>query len=153
MWAGGAELVTTVQRGELPWEQGWVWRRGFQSALLPEPKPFCARLCVPSLPLSLVPRTPGFWAEPVHWVSSLVWGPGVGMLKTWVPALFTNGMLIACDSGPALMVIVQTPFKCMHRCVICRDAGVTSLQRPSLAVGTKPYSRYQGRGSAQSEGL
>lgn len=25
----GAELVTTLQPGELPWEQEWVWRRGF----------------------------------------------------------------------------------------------------------------------------
>lgn len=27
-------MVTTLQPGELPREQGWVWRRGFQSALV-----------------------------------------------------------------------------------------------------------------------
>lgn len=56
---------------------------GLACFLLPEPKPFCARLCVPSLPLSPVPRTPGFWDEPVHWVSSLnleIWdGDGQSM--------------------------------------------------------------------------
>jgi hypothetical protein len=69
----------------------------------------------------------------------------VGMVKAWVPALFTNGMLIACDSGPALVVIAQTPIKCMHRCVICPNAGVTGPQLEAsvppetfLAVGTKP---------------
>lgn len=42
---------------------------GLTCFLLPEPKPFCVRPCVPSLPLSPVPRTPGFWAEQVHWVA------------------------------------------------------------------------------------
>lgn len=50
------------------------------------------------------------------------------MVKAWVPALFTNGMLVACDSGPALVVIAQSPIKCMHRCVICTNAGVTDPQ-------------------------
>lgn len=92
MRAEGAELVTTLQPGELPWEQGWVWRKGFSqpwSDILSaaRAKALCAGLCVPSPPLSPVPRTPGFWAEPVHWVSSLVWGSGVGMVKARVPAL------------------------------------------------------------------
>lgn len=49
----------------------------------------------------------------------------MGMVKVRVPALFTNGMLIACESSPPLVVTAQTPFKCMHKCVLCPDTGVT----------------------------
>lgn len=127
--------------------------------LLPEPKPFCARLCVPSLPLSSVPRTPGFWAEPVHWVSDLIWGSGWG----WSRHRCLLCLPVACSllvGAASIGGASSTPSKCMHNVSYAQtqvglalSQRLVSLQRPSLAVGTKPYCRYQGRDPPQSEGL
>lgn len=107
--------------------------------LLPEPKPFCSSLCVPSLPLSPVPMTPGFRTEPVHWVSSLLWG-------IWDGGWSRHGCLL-CLPVACLLLVISAQDWCMHNRVICLSWRLVSLQRPFLALGIKPYSR-QGPSSA-----
>lgn len=88
--------------------------------------------------------------------------PQAVVVKLWVPALFTSDMLAACDSCPAWVAIAPTLCLCMHGYSYTQshqglkgselEASV-SLQRPSLAVGTKPDSVYWGRDLAQSKVL
>lgn len=88
----------------------------------------CMAVCVPSL-TAIVTCPSGLRSSGLSqfsgFPSGLVWGSGIGkpetvVVKAWVPAPFTDDMLIAYES-PAWVVMAPDLFKCMHGGVIYAD--------------------------------